>query len=46
MSTYQVRSLEEADQIIKEHERKTKTFYSLLRSTKNFGCVDVPGKLS
>ncbi|XP_068200590.1 uncharacterized protein [Palaemon carinicauda] len=42
MSTYQVRSLEEADQIIKEHERKTKTTYALLRSTKNFGCVDVP----
>ncbi|RXG52108.1 hypothetical protein Avbf_05826 [Armadillidium vulgare] len=42
MSTYQVRSLEEADQIIKEHERKTKTAYALLRSTKNFGCVDVP----
>lgn len=42
MSTYQVRSLEEADQIIREHERKTKTTYALLRSTKNFGCVDVP----
>lgn len=46
MSTYQVRSLEEADQIIREHERKTKTTYALLRSTKNFGCVDVPGELS
>lgn len=44
MSTYQVRSLEEADQIIREHERKTKTTYALLRSTKNFGCVDVPGE--
>ncbi|KAK3866587.1 hypothetical protein Pcinc_027889 [Petrolisthes cinctipes] len=42
MSTYQVRSLEEADQIIREHEKKTKTTYALLRSTKNFGCVDVP----
>ncbi|XP_053641232.1 uncharacterized protein [Cherax quadricarinatus] len=42
MSTYQVRSLEEADQIIREHERKTKTTYALLRSTKNFGCIDVP----
>lgn len=42
MSTYQVRSLDEADQIIREHERKTKTNYALLRSTKNFGCVDVP----
>ncbi|MPC19517.1 hypothetical protein E2C01_012432 [Portunus trituberculatus] len=45
MSTYQVRSLEEADQIIREHERKTKTTYALLRSTKNFGCVDVPGEV-
>ncbi|KAK7082024.1 hypothetical protein SK128_019166 [Halocaridina rubra] len=42
MSTYQVRSLEEADQIIREHERKTRTTYALLRSTKNFGCIDVP----
>ena len=44
MSTYQVRSLEEAGLIIKEHERKTKTSFILLRSTKNFGCVDVPSK--
>ena len=46
MSTYQVRSLEEADQIIREHEKKTKTSYLLLRSTKNFGCYDVPGKVN
>jgi len=46
MSTYQVRSLEEADQIIKEHEKKTKTNYTLLKSTKNFGSYDIPSELN